>query len=306
ESIFNSQDPGCGMTVGQPLIEQLKQALVKAQVVLLIYTFADEDWSFCMWELGVATDPKNEHTNSVVFCCSRDTPKVFEGQILVEMTKDDLEKFVHQLHKRDKFFAGEKPYQDIPPEEVQKRSQALYDDLIKVVPFRQSIEIFRWDNFRLQIETDTIEQLHTLFREAESNDEEIHNMLSKGSHVLGEPPPFGQSQEHFGFHAFEEKLTLETLIDRWKVGKKQCQDEKIEGWAEATDDWIPELYSELKRAVNNQAAQPPRYLMRSLVPDTNWWFYPVLNHVSHLPNKSMQLDLYFYRFRRADPGALHN
>lgn len=306
DSIFQSSNPKYGARVGKQLTDELKQALVRAQVVFLIYTFADEDWSFCMWELGVATDPELDHTNSVVFCCSGDKPKVFEGQIMVEITEDGLRRFVHQFHTKDGFFPVEKPYQDIPPEEVQKRSKHLYDELMQVIPCAKLQEVFRWDNFRVHIDRHHIDKIQSLCKEGESKDDEIHDILSMESHVLGEPPPFGQSMGHFGFNTFEKGLTLGALMNRWKAGKKQRQEEKVIGWVGITDDWVHELYSEIKRAVNNQVAQPPRYLMRSLVPDANWWFYPVLNHVRHLPDKSMQFDLYFFRFQQADTIASNN
>src|SRR5689334_4569151 len=55
--------------VGRELQQELKQALWSAGVVLLVYTSPEEDWSYCMWECGVATHPASPETKIVVLQC---------------------------------------------------------------------------------------------------------------------------------------------------------------------------------------------------------------------------------------------
>ena len=43
--------------MGKNVNTELKEALARSDVVLLVYTAAGEDWQYCMWECGVATDP---------------------------------------------------------------------------------------------------------------------------------------------------------------------------------------------------------------------------------------------------------
>jgi hypothetical protein len=43
--------------VGRELQQELKEHLWEAGVVVLVYTSPEEDWSYCMWECGVATHP---------------------------------------------------------------------------------------------------------------------------------------------------------------------------------------------------------------------------------------------------------
>ena len=50
-----SSDPAFeGPAPGSRLNDQLKLALAQSDVVLLVYTSPTEDWSYCMWECGIA------------------------------------------------------------------------------------------------------------------------------------------------------------------------------------------------------------------------------------------------------------
>ena len=55
-----------GPRLGQAINGELKNALAITEVVILVYTTDTEDWSYCMWECGVATNPKDERPTSVV------------------------------------------------------------------------------------------------------------------------------------------------------------------------------------------------------------------------------------------------
>jgi hypothetical protein len=44
-----------GPRYGKGLNSQLRDALWNTDVLILVYTSADQDWSYCMWECGVAT-----------------------------------------------------------------------------------------------------------------------------------------------------------------------------------------------------------------------------------------------------------
>ena len=80
--------------------------MLDTQVLILIYTSPDEDWSYCMFECGVATDPKSPHTNIIVFQCGRDAPKPFEDQLRVDVRRfDDIRKFSKAFFTDPTFFS---------------------------------------------------------------------------------------------------------------------------------------------------------------------------------------------------------
>src|SRR5215472_8598927 len=66
-----------GPKYGQNLNAQLRKALWETDVLVLIYTSADQDWQYCMWECGVATHPSSSPSNIVVFQCGSDVPAAF-------------------------------------------------------------------------------------------------------------------------------------------------------------------------------------------------------------------------------------
>src|SRR6202035_3521620 len=53
--------------LGRVLSAELKEALWQTGVVILIYTTEDQDWQWCMWECGVATNPASPDTRIIVF-----------------------------------------------------------------------------------------------------------------------------------------------------------------------------------------------------------------------------------------------
>ncbi|MDY7104275.1 MAG: hypothetical protein S0880_24080 [Actinomycetota bacterium] len=54
-----------GPRFSQPIPDELRSALARAGLVLLIYTDPDDDWDWCMWECGVATDPNDDTATKV-------------------------------------------------------------------------------------------------------------------------------------------------------------------------------------------------------------------------------------------------
>jgi hypothetical protein len=96
-----------GPRLGQPLNDQLKRALAAADAVILVFTSDTEDWSYCMWECGVATNPNDPRpTTVVVVQCTTDEPKVFKDQLRVDARNlDSVQGFVKALLTSTDIFA---------------------------------------------------------------------------------------------------------------------------------------------------------------------------------------------------------
>ncbi|MET0663138.1 MAG: toll/interleukin-1 receptor domain-containing protein [Ilumatobacteraceae bacterium] len=77
--------------MGKNVNTELKEALARSDVVLLVYTAAGDDWQYCMWECGVATDPRDEHLTSVVVlkCGTVEAPKPFADTLVVDARDED-------------------------------------------------------------------------------------------------------------------------------------------------------------------------------------------------------------------------
>src|SRR5262249_23311671 len=82
--VFLSSNPAFkGPRVGKSLNDELRRALWLAGVVILIYTSDDKDWSYCMWECGIADEANSPSTKVVVLQCLKDKPKVFQDGLHV-------------------------------------------------------------------------------------------------------------------------------------------------------------------------------------------------------------------------------
>lgn len=105
-SVHLSSDPKySGPRLGKSLNQELCNALYDCDLLILIYTSADEDWSYCMFECGVATDPKSPHTNIIVFQCGQDVPTPFADQLRVNARKEvDIRKFTKAFFTDATFF----------------------------------------------------------------------------------------------------------------------------------------------------------------------------------------------------------
>jgi TIR domain len=137
--VFQSSSPGAkGPKQGENLTAELRRALWHASVVVLIYSTRDQDWSYCMWECGVAQLPEPSSTKTVVFQCADQFPMVFSDQVRVGVRNEqDIEKFVNDLLTETDYFpklGGAVTDFSASTEPVQEAANELYRVLQDVLP----------------------------------------------------------------------------------------------------------------------------------------------------------------------------
>ena len=280
-SIFQSTDPESGPGIGAPLDEELKAALFSTSVVLLVYTFTNQDWSYPMWECGVATDVERE-TKIVVFQCTNDDPKLFHHQVRVRVTDDvEIRKFTWQFHKDPKFFPGfdEAFAPSIQESALDSISDTLYERLIKVIPAKKLEPVYRWDFLTLELDSTHVKEIQD--ESSESVSKLAADIIPKNCVVK---KAFGAASRHFGLAKVEEGKKFAELVESWE---RNAED--------SSKKWVVELYAEMMRAIRYESAVPAWELFKSVLPDTEWWFYPVINHVRVFHDDRMEFDLYLYR-----------
>ena len=54
----------------------MAETLWRTKLFLLVYTVPDDDWSWGMWEAGVALGAEGPDTRLVVFQCGKNAPAV--------------------------------------------------------------------------------------------------------------------------------------------------------------------------------------------------------------------------------------
>jgi hypothetical protein len=101
-----SSDPQYeGPRIGRDLTEELRQALWRTDALILLYTTADQDWSWCMFECGVATRPDSPSSRVYVLQCGATPPQVYKDTVVVNAREPDgLKRFVNALLRDPGFF----------------------------------------------------------------------------------------------------------------------------------------------------------------------------------------------------------
>jgi hypothetical protein len=159
--VFVSSNPEFeGPRVGKELNKELKKALWNAGVVILIYTSDDKDWSWCMWECGLAEDPESPDTKVVVLQCLRDKPKVFQsGLNVLAWHKDSLITLAYRFRDADFFPGRDGPVTGLKDTELRDRAEQLYEDLHDVIPVTPTENWSAWPFLRLKLSRELVDKL---------------------------------------------------------------------------------------------------------------------------------------------------
>lgn len=167
-SVHVSSDPHYnGPRLGKSLNQELCNALQSSDILILVYSSSDEDWSYCMYECGVATDPKSPHTNIIVFQCGRDSPSPFNDQLRVNARNlDDIRKFTKAFFTDPTFFPnGTKALASSFKEtQCDEAADQLYLKLnaLGVLPpleVQPTEDVLAWPSLKLQVAEGVIEKV---------------------------------------------------------------------------------------------------------------------------------------------------
>ncbi|MGH3911893.1 MAG: TIR domain-containing protein, partial [Pseudonocardiaceae bacterium] len=104
--VFQSSSSSAkGPQQGENLRNELKRNLWDSSVIILVYTSNDQDWSFCMWECGLAQASGPTNTKAVVFQCTDQFPTPFADQVRVTVRNEqEIERFVNALLTQPAYF----------------------------------------------------------------------------------------------------------------------------------------------------------------------------------------------------------
>ncbi len=209
-----SSSPGFeGPRLGRPLNEELKRALGASDLVVLIYTSETEDWSYCMWECGVATDPNDEKpTKVVVFQCGRQVPKPYDEYLRVDARNgDSILEFVKAFFTSlDLFHTCDQPLTTFHPngEEVRELATELHGKLADVLPAPGADELEeRAATTYLCVEFDA-QAVQDIKEARDKNDPGLAEIVRDRSHVVDKRG----ARALFSFH-IDENTTIGKLVE---------------------------------------------------------------------------------------------
>ena len=282
EDIFQSSHCEAGARIGESLNQQLREKLREARVVVLLYTFGDANWAYCMWESGVAINPNKLDTRIVVLQCTPDILGPFGSDVVVRVNETEIQRLAHQVHCMDDFWPGLPALRPaITDKALGDRAQRFHSELREAVPKRRAEQIRRWDSLTLRLGKVAAECAVQL---GEADEQELCCFFRENCVIVD---AFGDAMRHFGYQDFQEGLTLDHLAVRWTQGTRKMD--------QPSDDWLGLLCRQLWRAANNMASENIWKLMRSAREGTNWWLHLPVNLVTINPDNSMDFHIAIYR-----------
>lgn len=278
--------------VGRELHTELKHHLWRAGVVVLVFTSPEEDWSYCMWECGVATHPASPETKIIVLQCGPQSPSVYSDAVRV--TAPDVESvrnFAKDFLTSADFFPnhGEKVAPGFAEngEEVQQAAKGLFEALKEVVP-SDADEGDDWATvpfLRLSLtfaEVDAIREL--------SPKEGAQAVLEQARVAEID----GEAKRLFGVGRVQSFAPFRNLVDAWRQGRPA-----------ASTDWIDELAEQLRVAGHWRLPRFRWQLLNSVDNADHARYAPIVSRVRSVPRQRChEFDIYFSKFDTNDEGAI--
>jgi hypothetical protein len=290
--VYLSSNPDFkGPKIGKGLNAQLRQALWHTDVLILIYTSADQDWSYCMWECGVANDSHSPETNIIVFQCGEDYPSPFNDVARVNARNPtDIKRFVDQFLRDENFFPSQNAafapnYKDVYVEAAAKQ---LFENISSVLPPPDaglSQEWPTWPYLRIELprtEVDKMEQA------SEAERTPLAYQIVKDFGVVIESDP--RAAQLFGLAAFADRMKLESLVRTWKDKNRNAEASWFDSCCEQIMMGAARGFPVIRWTPIRDASSDADYT-------------PVLSRIKARPYGGVVLfDVYFYNL--SDPRAI--
>ena len=285
-SVFQSSSVGHTLEIGKNINQQLMEKLDKANPIVLLYTTTDQDWSYCMWECGIATNPASPQNTRIIVlqCATVFFPTLFADRVRVNIqNREDLQTFTKDFLTDPCFFPelGQAIAPDIEPNgpEVRDAAEELYQKFQKVIPPLQAPpeEWSAWPFLQLEI---SLEHADRICKTQPGQRFQVASTVIQESCLISAG---GEAQQLFGMAGFPKGTAFKTLIEIWKERNPQSEPK-----------WLESIYAQLLSGVQWQLPDLSWALMRGV---NNVWYVPVLNCVRKISTQNcIQFDIYFYKF----------
>jgi hypothetical protein len=278
--------------VGRELHRELKESLWLAGVVILVYTTPDEDWSYCMWECGVATHPESPETKIVVLQCGPRRPSVYTDIVPVNAQDViEVQKFTNDFLTSPDFFPNQgeavAPGFSSNGEHVQQAARELHEALLQVIPPGDE-EGEDWATvpfLRLELTYADVDRIRGL------SDAEGGRAVQATARVCEID---SEAKRLFGLGRVEHSAAFSRLVEIWRQGRP---DEPTK--------WAEELCEQIRVGSHWRMPRFGWQLMRSVNDADHAKYSPVMSRVRSIPQRRChQFDIYFSKFDTDETGAV--
>lgn len=271
-----------GPKFGKNLNTQLRETLWHTNVLILIYTSPDQDWSYCMWECGVANDSQSPDTNIIVFQCGSIAPTLFAADLRVNARiYEDIKRFTDQFLRDPKFFSKDVGAiaPDLKDVYVETAAKELYQNLGSVLPPPDdgSDDWPAWPYLQIELPRLEVERLE---QAGESERVKLaHQIVTDHGIVVGSDP---RAAQLFGQASLSQRMKFGTLLKAWKDKSPNTDTAWFDSCCEqimmGAGRGFPVIRWTPIKAVGGDAG-----------------FTPVLSRIRRMPfDGSVLFDLYFY------------
>lgn len=277
--------------VGRELHRELIEHLWEAGVIVLVYTSPEEDWSYCMWECGVATHPGSPETKILVLQCASRPPAVYTDAVRVSAQDPvSVAKFTNDFLTSADFFpdSGEAVAPGFFPngDEVQQAAAQLYAALRDVIPNVDGGEDWSTLPFlRLQLSYAEVDRVR------EMDPPDGARAVLQDARVKDID---GEAKRLFGLGRVEPMSLFSDLVSAWEQSRP----------GDSTR-WKDELVEQLRVGSHWKYPRFSWQLMSSADDSDRARYAPVLSRVRSVPrDRCHEFDIYFSKFDTDDEGAL--
>lgn len=302
-SVHQSSSPDAdGPRQGQNINQELRRALWEASVVVLIYTTRDQDWSYCMWECGVAQVPATSSTRTIVFQCADQFPVVFADQLRVGLRdRQAIETFVTDLLTDADYFPRlGKAITDFSAgtEAVREAAQDLYERLQVVLPVGGSPDE-EWPphpQLTLELTDEQVERIRTAQGTPEERLGIARTVIVDEALVVGGDSQVGRIFSTRGFPRTPSMpgMPLRDLVSSWQAST-----------ATPTSRWVDDMCRQIMATTRNQFPTLRWELMRGADGMDRTLYGPVVRYVKKISNRGCEeIDVVFCKFELGDDHRL--
>jgi len=294
-TVHQSSSPDAdGPRQGRNINQELRRALWGTSVVVLVYTTRDKDWSYCMWECGVAQSPESSNTRTIVFQCADQFPMVFADQLRVGLRdRNAIETFVTDLlTDKDYFPALGRPITEFTPgtDPVRDAAQDLYDSLAEVLP-KQGTTDEEWPpcpQLTLELTDEQVERIRTVEGTPEERLAVARQVVVDEGLVVGGD---GQVGRIFSARGFPRTPPMPGLPMR----------ELVASWLASTPTpgsrWIDDMCKQIMATTRNQFPTLRWELMRGADSMDGTFYGPVVRYVKKISSsRCEEIDVVFCKF----------
>ena len=214
--IFLSSDSAYeGLRYGKPITDELRTTLANADVFLLVYTSPDEDWSWCMWEWGIANHPASAKTTMAVLQCGPAPPRINDGKLTVNVrNQDSVRGFIKQYYKDPNFFPSlSAPFGGfLEPDVVRDKADDLFGKLTSFPVIDPAIEWQTWPFLNLELPLAAVDRIKDVVAPLSQGDR-VSQVRTHAKVVVADP----KALAIFGLAGLTPDAPFSNLAAHWEA-----------------------------------------------------------------------------------------